>query len=152
MTDVFSFFFGNLPWFWLFLAVVFIVVEAVTFSLTTIWFALGAFAMIFVSFAPIPFRWQLLIFALISFAFLMFTRPFAVKRLKLKSVSLNSDALVGKKVRVTEEITELEKGAATVNGVAWSARSEDGRTIARGAECVVAAIEGVTLVLRPCPN
>ena len=147
MDSVYSFVLGNLPWFWLALAVVFIVVEVLTFSLTTIWFAGGAFIMIFLSFAPIPFRWQLLIFAIASFALLAFTRPFAVKKLKVKSVALNSDSLVGKKVRVTEKITELEKGAVKVNGVVWSARSKSGAPIESGSECVVTAIEGATLVV-----
>jgi len=145
--NISSFLIGNLPWCWLFLTIVFIVVEVLTFSLTTVWFACGSFVLVFLSFAPIPFRWQLLIFAVISFTFLIFTRPFVVKKLRLKAVPMNSDGLVGKKVLVTEKITELEKGAVKVNGVVWSARTSDGSALEAGDECVVEAIEGATLVV-----
>lgn len=117
-------------------------------TLTSIWFGCGAFVMIFLSFLPIPFRWQLLIFAVLSLLLLIFTRPLAVKKLRVKKTPTNSDSLIGKKVLVTEKITELEKGAVKVNGVIWSARSEDNSEIAKGSECRVSEIEGVTLVVK----
>ncbi|MBQ3670072.1 MAG: NfeD family protein [Treponema sp.] len=145
--NVSSFLIGNLPWCWLFLTIVFIVVEVLTFSLTTVWFACGSFVLVFLSFAPIPFRWQLLIFAVISFTFLIFTRPFVVKKLRIKSVPMNSDGLIGKKILVNEKISELEKGSVKVNGVVWSARTSDGSALEAGCECVIEAIEGATLVV-----
>ncbi len=148
--DSFSMFIvNNLPWFWLGITVLCIIIEGISMgTLTSIWFGCGAFVMIFLSFLPIPFRWQLLIFALLSLALLIFTRPFAVKKLKVKKTPTNSDSLIGKKVLVTEKITELEKGAVKVNGVIWTARSEDNSEIAKGAECTVTEIEGVTLVVK----
>ena len=38
---------NNLPWFWLIVVVLCIVIESLSMALTTIWFACGAFAMIF---------------------------------------------------------------------------------------------------------
>ena len=38
-----------LPWFWLFLVILFTAIEVATFGLTTIWFALGALVMLFLS-------------------------------------------------------------------------------------------------------
>lgn len=139
---------NNLPWFWLAVAVLCIAIEAMTQTLTTLWFGCGAFVLIFLSFLPIPFKWQLLLFVVISLVLLIFTRPFAVKKLKVKKTPTNSDALIGKKVLVTEKITELEKGAVKVNGVVWSARGENNAPLSKGEECIITEIEGATLVVK----
>ncbi|MBQ6782183.1 MAG: NfeD family protein [Treponema sp.] len=140
---------NNLPWFWLGVTVLCIIIEGISLgTLTSIWFGCGAFVMIFLSFLPIPFRFQLLIFVVTSLVLLIFTRPFAVKKLKVKKTPTNSDSLIGKKVLVTEKITELQKGTVKVNGVIWSAKSEDNTPIEKGAECIVTAIEGVTLAVK----
>lgn len=146
--DTFSLFvLNNLPWFWLFVTVLCIVLEGLTQTLTTVWFGCGAFVLIFLSFTHLPFKWQLLIFVVLSLVLLIFTRPFAVKKLRVKKTPTNSDALIGKKVLVTEKITELQKGAVKVNGVIWSARSEDNTEIAKGTECIITGIEGATAVV-----
>ena len=129
---------NNLPWFWLAVTVLCIIIEGISMgTLTSIWFGCGAFVMIFLSFLPIPFRWQLLIFVVLSLVLLIFTRPFAVKKLKVKKTPTNSDSLIGKKVLVTEKITELEKGAVKINGVIWTARSENSEGLPKGAEIKV---------------
>ena len=143
-----SFIHAHLPWFWLAITILCVVIEVFTFTLTTIWFAFGACVLIFVSFAPIPFKWQLLLFLLISLLLLIFTRPFALKKLKIKKIPTNSDSLVGKKVLVTEKITEFQKGSVKLNGVVWSAKSEDGTVIEKGSECVVTSIEGATALVK----
>lgn len=142
---------NNMPWIWLALTVAFIVIESLTFSLTTIWFAIGAFVMIFLSFAPIPGKWQLLIFTLLSCLLLVFTRPIALKKLKKKQVATNSDSLIGKRAELLEPVTELDKGSLKANGIIWSAKSEDGTAIPAGTECVIKSIEGNTLLVQPCP-
>ena len=139
---------NNLPWFWLSVTVLCILIEGISMgTLTSIWFGCGAFVMIFISFLPVPFKWQLLIFVILSLILLIFTRPFAVKKLKVKKTPTNSDSLIGKRVLVTEKITALEKGAVKVNGVVWSATSADNTEIEAGTECVITAIAGATVVV-----
>ena len=139
---------NNLPWFWLIVVVLCIVIESLTLALTTIWFAFGALAMVFLSLAPIPFRWQLFIFVVISLALLIFTRPLAVKKLA-KKMPTNADSLIGKKVLATERMTEFDKGAVKALGIVWTARSESGETIEKGAECKIVRLEGNTAVVVP---
>lgn len=104
--------------------------------------------MIFLSLAPIPFRWQLFIFVAISLVLLIFTRPLAAKKLA-KKMPTNADSLIGKKVLVVQRITEFDKGAVKAGGIVWTARSEKGETIEKGAECEVVRIEGNTAVVEP---
>lgn len=144
-----DFILDHLPWFWLGVAVFCILIEACTFALTTVWPALAAFVMIFVSVLPIPFRWQLLIFAVASLALVIFTRPIAIRKLKVKIEPTNSDALIGKKVLVTRKITELEKGAVKINGVEWSATcaSSEDFPVEKGAEVIIKSIQGATVTV-----
>ena len=136
-----------LPWFWLFLMILFTAIEVTTFGLTTIWFALGALVMLFLSPLPIPFLWQIFLFLVISSVLLIFTRPIAVKKLKVGREKTNTDSLIGEKALVIKEITEFEKGLVKVRGMEWSAQSIDGKTIAKDETCIVERIEGVTVVV-----
>ena len=145
-------FINYIPWVWLGLAIILIVIESITFTLTTIWFALGALVMIFVSLTHIALKWQLLIFIVLSLLLLVFTRPFAVKKLKVKKTPMNSDSLEGKKVLVTQKITELEKGAIKINGTEWTASSADGSEIESGTECIIKEIQGATVIVEPIDN
>ncbi|MBQ4330901.1 MAG: NfeD family protein, partial [Spirochaetaceae bacterium] len=105
-----------LPWFWLGLVVLFTLIEVFTFGLTTVWFALGALVMVFLSALPIPLVWQLVMFLGISSVLLVFTRPLAVKKLKVGRERTNTDSLLGTKALVMKDITEFEKGVVKVHG------------------------------------
>ena len=94
--------------------------------LATIWAAISAFFMIFISRTSIPFKWQLLIFLAITIILIIFTRPFAVKKLKLGKDKMNVNALEGQEVIVTKAIKEFEKGEVKAkNGVFWTAASSN---------------------------
>lgn len=137
-----------LPWFWLALVVLFTLIEVFTFGLTTVWFALGALLMVFLSPLPIPFVWQVLLFLGISSVLLVFTRPIAVKKLKIGREKTNTDSLLGAKALVVKDITEFERGLVKVHGMEWSAQSVDGSALPKDAICIVERIEGVTLTVR----
>ena len=135
----------RLPWVWFAVAVICTIIEAATFALTTVWFAAGALVMALLSFFPIPFVWQLLIFLVISGALLAFTRPVAVKKLKVGHARTNAESLIGGKGLVVKDITEFESGEVKVSGAIWNARASGGEAILAGAECTVEKIEGATL-------
>lgn len=138
----------NEAWFWLALTVFFIIIEAFTTSLVTIWFAIGSAIVIFLSFLPIPFVWQVVIFLAISILLLVLTRPLLSRKLLRNKEKTNVDSLVGKKALVTKTITQFEKGEIKINGVIWSAKSEDNSTIEEKVECEIIAIEGVTAIVK----
>jgi membrane protein implicated in regulation of membrane protease activity len=135
-------------WIWLGLAIVLAVIEGLTLGLTTIWFAIAALVMVFVSFLPIPLLFQLLIFAAISAALLFFTRPIAIKKFKVGRVKTNVDSLVGKHALVIKQIAEFERGEVKLNGQIWSAKTEDGAAITEGTKCEVVRIEGVQAIVK----
>lgn len=144
------FWLSNLPyhWLWVILVVIFSLIEIFTLALTTVWFAIGALLMVFLSFFIDSFRIQALIFLLISAALLIFTRPVAIKKFRMGKEKTNVDSLAGKTALVVKKITEFERGEARVSGAIWSARSEDGLEIAEGKKCEIIRVEGVQLIVR----
>ena len=136
------------PWFWFGIAVVCAVIEGLTLGLTTIWFALSAVLMIFISLLQPPFYVQCILFALIALLLLFFTRPLALKFLHTKREKTNADSLIGKKAQVIKNITEWEKGQVKINGAVWTAAAAGGEDILQGSECIVEKIVGVTLIVQ----
>jgi len=140
--------FVPIHWLWVALTVFFAVIEIFTLGLTTIWFAIAALVMVFLSFLHIPLVFQVLIFLAISAVLLFFTRPIAVKKLKIGKVKTNVDSLAGKCALVTKKITEFDNGEVKINGIIWTARTEDGSTLTEGSKCEIVRIEGVHAIVK----
>jgi membrane protein implicated in regulation of membrane protease activity len=145
---LFSFGFVPVWWIWVALVIVFALIEVFTLGLTTVWFAIAAFVMVFLSFTQMPLTAQILIFLAIAAALLIFTRPLAVKKLKIGKEKTNVDSLIGKHALVVKTITEFERGEVKINGLIWSAHSEDNTEITEGSKCEILRIEGVQLIVR----
>ena len=144
-----------IPWFWLILAVVFALLElASSFNLITIWFAISSFAMVFITGltemfeAPIRFRLHLGIFLGLSVLLLIFTRPIAVKKLKIGKEKTNVDSLLDTEGIVTKKMTKFDRGEIKVQGKYWSAISENNDEIEEGADVKIIRFEGVKAVVR----
>ena len=138
------------PVFWLLVAVIFGVVEAATVQLMSIWFAVGAVAAMVASLFGAGIWLQLVVFFVVAFLVLVFTRPLVKKVLKVGRVHTNADSLIGRIGAVTVDIAGPgEVGRVLVDGQDWSAVSEDGCPVAKGEKVLVKAIEGVKLVVEP---
>lgn len=143
-------FLSNLgSWFWFAILVVCIIIEAFTLSLTTIWSAIAAIPLIFIAKTNLDFKWQLLIFALLTVALIVFTRPFAIKKLKIGKSKTNINTMIGQEVLVTKGISKFQKGEVKAsNAVIWSAKSENDEDIPKNTVCIVSAVEGNTLIIK----
>ncbi len=144
--------FVSIRWIWVFLTVLCAIIEVFTLGLTTVWFAIAALIMVFLSFLPIPLVYQIMIFLAISAVLLFFTRPIAVKKLKIGREKTNVDSLAGKPALVTKKITEFDRGEVKLNGQIWTAKTEDGSTLDEGSKCEVVRIEGVHAIVKACSN
>ncbi len=134
---------------WLVVFVLLIGFEAATMGLFTVWFAGGALVAFLVSLFTENLLVQLVVFLVISFLFLYFTRPVAVRYINSKRIKTNIDALAGKEARVTETIDNFKgTGTATLDGLEWTARSEeDGQVISAGERVTVKGVKGVKLIV-----
>ena len=71
--------------------VAFIVVEAATTALVSVWFAVGAAAAMLVSFFDVGFGWQMLVFAVVSAITLSLMLPRLISR-RARTVPLSRTA------------------------------------------------------------
>ena len=136
--------------FWAAAIVVFIVIEAATVGIVSIWFAFGAFGALISAQLGADFWAQGLIFLVLSAVALAFTRPLAKKHFLNNSKRTNADRVFDMVGVVTERIDNLNQtGAVQVGGKLWSARSDSGSIIEAGEKVNTVRIEGVKLIVMP---
>ena len=136
--------------FWLIIALIMLIVEALTAGLTTIWFAGGAFAALVCALLDLPIAVQIVIFFVVSICLLVFTRKIFVEKLKTGSQKTNVDALIGERAIVEAAIPAYGVGQVKVGGQVWSAACEKPETeIEAGKLVKIHAIEGVKVIVVP---
>lgn len=136
--------------YWLILFIVLLVIEIITLGLTTIWFAGGALTAFVLSMLEVPPTVQWAVFCAVSLILLFATRPWAVRYFNSqKKEKTNVDSLIGRTAVVTSEIRNLEgKGEVFVNGLTWTARTEeDSLVIKENTHVTVTAVQGVKLIV-----
>lgn len=139
---------------WVIALVIFLLLEAVTIQLVSLWFAAGslvaAIAAGFGADTVVCFA----LFLCVSAVLLIFTRPMAKKYLDRKKSATNADALIGQCAVVVMPIDNLKaEGQVKVKGQIWTARSEQDEVFfADGDKVEVKAIEGVKLIVAPLPQ
>ncbi len=134
---------------WLGLFIILIVIELFTVGLTTIWFAAGALAALAANALGAGLVVQIIIFLAVSCVLLIFTRPWAAKHLNRKCIRTNYEGKIGKVIRITQKVDNLEQtGASIVDGQEWSVRSKsDSETLDTGALAKVVDVSGVKLIV-----
>ena len=129
---------------WLVLLVVFIMAEASTVTVVSLWFAVGALTAMVAALLGAELWLQAVLFAVVSVVLLCALRPIVRKYFTPKLTKTNVDALVGTTGRVTEKIDNtLSQGRVKLGAMEWSARSTAGETVEEGTLVRVDRIEGV---------
>ena len=148
MESIISVLSNNLPWVWVAVTIICVVIESLTLSLTTIWFGISAFVMVFLAFTPLPFPAQLFIFVVLALILLIFTRPVVKQKLNQKKIATNYERIIGQIAVVTRRITALEKGSVKINGMEWTAAVKEDITMEEGSKCIIEEIAGVTAYVK----
>ncbi len=139
--------------FWLILTIVTAVLEAVTVQLVSVWFAAGGLAACVVSLFTDDIIVQLGVFLGVTVLALALTRPLVRKLRENRMVSTNSDKYIGQTAIVLQQIdNESATGLVRVASSKWTARSVDGRVIAKGSRVKILSIEGVKLIVEAEEN
>ena len=135
---------------WIALFVIFLIAEALTAQLATIWFAAGALVALILEIAGVEsIAIQVTAFVAVSALTLIATRPLVKKMVAQKSVATNADRNIGCEAVVTEDIDNLKaQGSVKVNGNIWTARSADDNPIEAGAIVITEKIDGVKMIVR----
>lgn len=141
----------DLSWIlWLALMIVFLLVEANSVSLVSIWFAAGSLGALVADLLNAPLWAEVLIFFVISCALLAALRPMVKKFIKPKIIATNVDSVIGSKGYVTEDIDNVSAlGQVKIGGMFWSARSTSGQPINKDTLVTVDRVEGVKVFVSP---
>lgn len=134
---------------WIVLAGTFLIVEALTVGLVSIWFAIGSLFAIIPAFFGAGIAVQVLTFALcsaLSFALLFKT---VRKLMQVNKTATNADRIIGGSGTVIITVNPAD-GTGQIKasgGEVWSAKTIDGSVIEKGEKVTILRIEGVKAVV-----
>ena len=135
---------------WLILMIIFLITEAATVVLTSLWFAAGALAAMVASLLGAPLWLQILLFLAVSAVLLSFLRPMVSKHLTPRLAKTNVDAIVGSQGYVLSDIDNISAtGKVKLGAMEWTARSTCGDPIPAGTLVQVDKVEGVKVFVSP---
>lgn len=132
---------------WLIVAIIFAIAEAMTPSLTLIWFSIGALILIFLSTFIKSILIQVILFGIISVTLLIVTTKIIVKKDENHQYDTNLQAIVKKSGVVRKDILPNETGIVVVENEEWSAISANNEAILENTEVEILKIEGVKLIV-----
>lgn len=135
------------PWLWFAIAVALMILETLIPGVHFLWFGLaagvvGALALI----TPLAWQWQLIVFAILSFASVFLVRRYArpdMARTDEPALNIRGAQYIGRRVEVVEAIRN-GRGKVRVGDTVWGAEGEDAPA---GAEVEVSGVNGTVLVV-----
>ena len=129
---------------WLALMILFLIAEAATVTMISLWFAAGSLAALIVSLLGGTWGLQVIVALVVSAALLASLRPIVKKHFTPKLTKTNVDAIVDSQGYVTAPIDNLSAtGTVKLGAMEWTARSTNGSVIPAGTLVKVDRIEGV---------
>ena len=135
---------------WLVLMIVFLVMEAQTVTMVSLWFGIGALASLIAALCGAEVWLQVVIFFAVSIALLASLRPLSKKYFAPKITKTNVDSVIGAQGLVTTAIDNVSaQGRIKLNAMEWTARSTSGEKIEVGTLVKVDKIEGVKVFVTP---
>lgn len=135
--------------YWLIALAVLLLIEILTLGLTTIWFAGGSLVAFLAAMLGGPVWLQFVLFFVVSFVMLIFTRPVALRYFNKSRVKTNYESMVGREGKVTETVDNFNQtGTVVVGGQEWTARTlQEGIVLEPDTKVVVREIRGVRLIV-----
>lgn len=135
---------------WLILLILFVLMEASTVSVVSLWFAAGALVAMTASLLGAQLWLQVLLFVAVSVVLLIALRPMVKKLFTPKLTRTNVDSVIGSCGFVTGDIDNMmSQGQVKMGAMEWTARSTTGEPIAKGTQVMVDKIEGVKVFVTP---
>lgn len=131
---------------WLVVAVLAIVVDVITSSFIFMWFSIGAFVAIILSFFGVSMAWQFIVFLITGILLIIVGYPWAKKKFAVeKNHTLTMEqTYIGRKMKAEEDI--VDKSKIKVDGIYWTAYNK-GIVIKKGDTFVITGIEGNKLIV-----
>lgn len=133
---------------WLGLVVVTIIIEFLTLELVSIWVSVGSLVGLILELCGVPLEWQIVVAVVVTIVCILGLRRFCVKFLLKSKEKTNMDIYIGAKEKLVTKIDGDGLGSIRINGVTWSAKSENGESIKEGSLVEILRLEGNRFVVR----
>ena len=135
---------------WLVLMVIFLIIEAATLGITTVWCAAGCLVAAIMDLLGAPVIAQVIAMISVSvvcfIACLIWIRPMFDAKHKRELSPTNADRVLGHEGIVIKSIDPIEgKGQVKVLGQVWSAKAD--KPIEEGSKVKVLSLEGVKIIV-----
>ena len=135
---------------WLALLIGFLILEAATITMVSLWFAVGSLAALIVAATGGSPGFQIFVALAVSAVLLACLRPLVRKHFTPGLTKTNVDAIVGSRGYVTADIDNVSAvGSVKLGAMEWTARSSSGEIIETGTQIKVDRIEGVKVYVTP---
>lgn len=135
---------------WLVLLILFLVAEAATVTMVSLWFAAGSLAALIVAVTGGSLGLQIFVALAVSALLLACLRPVVRKHFTPGLTKTNVDAVIGSCGYVTADIDNISAmGTVKLGAMEWTARSATGAPIPKGTLVKVDRIEGVKAFVTP---
>lgn len=135
--------------FWIALIVIFVIAEALTVGLISIWFALGSLAGLIASSLGANLWIQVVVFLAVSLLSFFCMRRWASNGLWKKSAKTDVDRIIGTQVVIIETVDNAKnQGKVKINDLEWKVKSETDEIINAGECATVTSVEGVRLIVK----
>lgn len=136
--------------FWISLLVIFLIAEAATVTMVSLWFAAGAVAALIVCLLGGSILGQTVVFILVSAVMLTLLRPMVRKFVTPKVTRTNVDSVIGSTGLITVTVDNVKaEGQVKLGAMVWTARSTSGESIPEGTLVKVDRVEGVKVFVTP---
>lgn len=135
---------------WLVMMVFFLISEALTVTLISLWFAGGCLAALVVCMLGGSWGLQVGVALAVSALLLVSLRPLVRKFITPRLVKTNVDSVIGSTGLVTAAVDNVRaQGQVKLGSMEWTARSTTGETIPEGTLVRADRIEGVKVFVTP---
>ena len=123
-------------WIWAIVVAISLVVEFATMQMVSIWIALGALVgLVLCAIGGISLEVQIIVSCLVAMISIIFLRKFALKFLHKTKDNAPADSIIGRTCEVTKDIDPQNAGEVKLNGVLWTAVSDE--ELKQGTKAVV---------------
>jgi membrane protein implicated in regulation of membrane protease activity len=130
--------------------VVFLIAEASTVAMVSLWFAAGSLVALIAALLGAPLWLQITLFLAVSAVLLASLRTVIRKHFTPNLTKTNVDAVIGSRGYVTADIDNISAtGTVKLGAMEWTARSATGEIIKAGTLVKVEKIEGVKAFVVP---
>lgn len=140
-----------MEWIWIWVAVIAVslIIEFLTMEMVSLWTAIGGILALILSALNVGFEIQLIVFFGVSIILLLSLRKLAIKYLlKNDNQKVGTDRIIGTKTKLLSEITPDNSGTIKVNGVVWSATTNDGEPLAENTVVEIVEIRGNKIIVK----